>query len=90
MDVLRIAAEVEQIVLRDAHVLDELPWRVFESSGLRAPPVLRDIADAFVERNVRLFPVKKAHKLLSKRIQWLAHGASLCSKRTTAVCGSQV
>ena len=71
-------------------VLEDLPRRMLEALWARTARVGRNPVDGLVKSDMRLFPVKKAHKLLSKRIQWLAHGASLCSKRTTAVCGSQV
>ena len=59
MHVSRVHAEIEQIVLRDAHVFEQLPRRVFEAGGARALPVGRDPIDGLIEADVRFFPVEK-------------------------------
>ena len=47
MDVLRVAAEIEQVVLRQAEVLEQLPGRMLESCGACAALVGRDPSTAW-------------------------------------------
>ena len=72
MDVLRIDAEVEDVVLRDAHVLDELPDRVLDAGRPCPAFVVGQALDALVEVDVRFSPVEDANEMISKSV--VAHG----------------
>jgi hypothetical protein len=70
--VFRVHAEVEDVLLRDAHVLEQLPHAVLESGGAGAALVRRQIRDRLVEADVGFFPVENANELLAQR--FVTHG----------------
>src|SRR5690348_6924080 len=51
---LCIAAELQNVPLREAHVLKDLPWRVLRAFGPLSPQRGRDSLDRRLERRVRL------------------------------------
>jgi ubiquinone/menaquinone biosynthesis C-methylase UbiE len=82
VDVLRIDTEVEEILLRYAHVLEELPRCVLEACGVRSALVRCDTIDGLVKADVGLVPVKEAHQLRAERVRGFVQSESLCPKHT--------
>jgi hypothetical protein len=66
--IFRVHAEVEEIFLREAHVLEQLPQTMVESGNACPPPVGGQAFDRFVESDVRFFPIKDAYEVRAKRI----------------------
>src|SRR6185503_13296159 len=73
LDVLRVAAEVEDVVLADAQVLEELPRRVGGSIGDRGPQGLRHVLHRVVEARVRVLPVQQPAQVLAQGIVAIGH-----------------
>jgi hypothetical protein len=63
LDVVRVAAEVEDVALHDADVLHELPCRVGEPVDAAAAQRGREIGHRVVERRVRLAPGERLRDL---------------------------
>ena len=57
--VLGVRAELEQIVLRDADVLEELPDGVRQSVGTFAAQLGGQIGERGIEADVRLLPIER-------------------------------
>ena len=72
-----IDAEGEDVLLRRAHVLEQLPRRVLEACGVRSAPALRDTVDRLFEADVRFFPVEDSRQLRPKRVGGFLHGVSV-------------
>ena len=68
VDVVGIRAEVQQIALRDAHVLDQLPWGVLEARRRRTTQVMWKAFDRLVEGDVGIFPVEQTIELGAQRL----------------------
>jgi hypothetical protein len=73
MDVSLVGAEVENVVLRDAHVLDQLPHAVREPGRLLAAFLRRQILHRVVKTDMRLLPIEGPDKVIAQRL--VAHGA---------------
>ena len=73
MDVLRIHAEVENVGLRDAEVLEQLPGRVLESWRARATFVGGETGNGLVEAGVRFFPIQQPDQVSAQCIGVLCH-----------------
>ena len=54
-----VDAEIEDVLLRDADVLEQLPRRVLEAGRAGAAPVGRDPVDGLVESDMRVLPVEE-------------------------------
>jgi len=67
VDVLGIHAEVEDVFLRDAQVLEQLPHAVLESIRARPALVRRHVFERIVQADVRLLPVENPGELFSER-----------------------
>src|SRR5262245_4843242 len=63
--ILRIHAEVEDVVLRQPYVLELLPGGMVEPRRTRAALICRDAVDSFVESDVRLFPIEHADEVIA-------------------------
>jgi len=75
VDVLRVHAEVEDVLLRDAHVLEQLPHGMLEPGRAGTALIRRQAVDRLVEAHVRFCPVEKPDQLFTKR--FVAHEATL-------------
>lgn len=69
MHVPRIDAEVQDVVLSDAEVLEQFPRAVLETHGPRPALALGYAFDGLVESDVGFFPVERADKLSAKRVR---------------------
>src|SRR5439155_23261100 len=75
LGIVRIAAELENIVLRETQMLDELPRRVRQPRR-PAPPQLRwQSRHRLVEADMRLLPVERLREVRTER-GVLIHGQS--------------
>src|SRR5690606_11347805 len=70
--VLRIAAEGENVRLRDPEVLDKLPGRIWQPGGLDSPELRRDAARRRLESGVRVLPGQQLDDVLPERL--VVHG----------------
>jgi hypothetical protein len=61
--VVRVHAEIEDVVLREPHVLEQLPRRVLEPRRLGAALVGGNAVDGLIESYVRLFPIEKTDEV---------------------------
>jgi hypothetical protein len=77
VDVPWVDAEVEQILLRQAHVLEQLPEGVLEAWRLRPALTHRDTVDGLFKADVGFVPVKETRQLRPQRISLLFHGVTL-------------
>src|SRR5687767_13072360 len=64
--VARVAAEVEDVPLRDAQVLDELPRRMRKAADADAAVPRREPFDGLLEADVRVLPGEDTAKLLAE------------------------
>src|SRR5581483_2641755 len=69
-----IRAEVEQILLCPAHVLEELPRRVVEAGGTPPAAVGREALDGPVEGDVGFLPFERPDEMRSERVCCGRHG----------------
>jgi hypothetical protein len=65
--VLRVAAEIEDVALRQAQVLEQPPGRVRQSVGLPAAQLGRKPVHGLVEPGVRVVPREGAGELRAQR-----------------------
>ena len=59
LDVLRVLAEVEQVVLRDTDVLDELPRRMWVSIGPLSAQGRRESLHSAIKAGVAFLPAQR-------------------------------
>ncbi len=69
-----VHAEVEDVVLRDADVLQQLPRRVLEAGRAHASRLRRHAGHGLVEADVCVLPVEDPHQMVADGIIGLAHG----------------
>jgi hypothetical protein len=77
VDVPWVDEEVEKILLRQAHVLEQLPEGVLEAWRLRPAPAHRDTVDGLFKADVGFVPVKETRQLRPERIWLFSHGVTL-------------
>jgi hypothetical protein len=63
--VIWVDAEVENVLLRNPHVLKELPRRMLEACGVHAAHRGRNPVDGLVEADVCVLPVEQTRKLFT-------------------------
>jgi hypothetical protein len=61
-----IDAEVENVFLRNPHVLNELPRRVLEAGSAATALVRRDPIDGLVKADMSLLPIEEANEMVAK------------------------
>ena len=66
--VVRVDAEVEDVFLRNPHVLEQLPWGMLEANRDGATLVGRDSVHSFIESNVRFFPVEGTRQVIAESV----------------------
>ena len=64
-----VDAEVEDVLLRNAHVLEQLPRGMLEALGLGAALVIRNTPDRRVEADVGFLPIEDASQIRAERIR---------------------
>ena len=78
----RVAAELQNVPLRDTQVLEHLPSRVGQSRRLHSPQLDRPLGDDVVKRGVCALAAQQLEQVLSKllrRVLRLAHLLALSS-----------
>ena len=71
--VRRLGAELQDVVLRQADVLQQFPGRVRKPAGPRALKLRRNALDGLVEADVSVLPFEDAHQVLTNDAGELAH-----------------
>ncbi|MBO0912359.1 MAG: hypothetical protein J2P13_11255, partial [Acidobacteria bacterium] len=64
--IFRVAAEIENIPLRKAHVFEKHPGRVHEALGNLAAKAGREIFDDLIEGGVSVTAVEQFNEVLAK------------------------